>query len=130
QLAESSRKGGSWLVYYHYGDLSSSLMLLKKSGAWVHISSQVLKDEENRTFISELIQSERSAGSNLILHVKEELDRSIVREIMQAGAFVIFPPSRIGYESPYKDLEKKAARRRLDFRAYYLYPELPSEDLI
>lgn len=130
QLAESSRKGGSWLVYYHYGALSSSLMLLKKSGAWVHISSQVLKDEENRTFISELIQSERSAGSNLILHVKEELDRSIVREIMQAGAFVIFPPSRIGYESPYKDLEKKAARRRLDFRAYYLYPELPSEDLI
>jgi len=126
QLAKSCRKGGSWLVYYHHGALSSSLMLLKKSGAWVHISSQILKDEESRTLISEFIHSERSVGSNLILHVKEGLDLSILREIMQAGAFVIFPPSRIGYESPYKDLEKKAARRRLDFRTYYLYPEFPS----
>jgi hypothetical protein len=63
-----------------------------------------------------------SAGAKLILHVEKGLDLSLLRDVIKTKAFVLFKSSLFDYKSPFGALERKARKRKLDFRAYYLYP--------
>jgi len=64
RLAYNSKKGGSWLVYYHHGPLSESLVEVGGNGAWIHISDQSLEEEKSQTLVRDIILSARSSGSN------------------------------------------------------------------
>lgn len=121
ELASRCRRGGSWLVYYHHGPLEPSLISLGEKGGWIHISENDLDKEQNVLLISDIIQAARSNGSNLILHLEKGLPFVSLKEILEAGAVVLFKTPPIDYRSPLRKLENMAKRQHLDPRTYYLY---------
>lgn len=124
QLAYSCRKGRSWLVYYHHGSLEPSLMELGGNGSWIHVSDRSIQGtEEKELLLLGVIKSARSAGANLVFYVEKGLDVFLLKKIIRAGAVVLFKFPLIDYRSPFKSLEKEARKKKLDFRAYYLYPK-------
>lgn len=120
-LASACKRGGSWLVYYHHGPLEASLEELGRDGAWIHLSDKSLQEDENLTLFSEIIKSTRVAGTNLVLHLEKGLDFLLLREIIRKGAYVLFKFSLFDRKSPFRLLEKETKKRKLDFRAFYLY---------
>ncbi len=121
-LAFSCQKGGSWLVYYHHGPLEAPLEELGRAGAWIHVSDKSLKEDEDLSLLAEIIRTTRIAGTNLVLHVEKGLDILIAKDIVRLGAFVLFKFSLFDRRSPFRKLEKESRKRKLDFRAFYLYP--------
>lgn len=124
ELAFSCQKGGSWLVYYHFGSLEFSLEELARNGAWIHTSEQIFKDAEDKSLIVDNLKAAISAGLRCVLHVEKGLDISLLDDLMRAGAFILFKFSLFDRKSPFRALEKKARRKKPDFRAYYLYPNI------
>jgi hypothetical protein len=121
QLACSCQKGRSWLVYYHHGSLEPSLKELGRNGSWIHVSDHSIQGIEDTELLLDVIKSVRSAGTNLVLYVEKGLDVSVMKKIIRAGAVVLFKSSLFDYRSPFKSLVKEARKKKLDFRAYYLY---------
>jgi len=123
ELAYACQKGGSWLIYYHHGLLEPSFSELGRNGAWIHVSDQSLAKAENTTLILDQVKSLLAAGAKLVIHLEKGMDLPLLRDVMAAGVFVLFKSSLFDYKSPFRILERKAAKRKLDFRAYYLYPD-------
>lgn len=121
ELAYDCRKGEAWLVYYHLGPLEQRFEDLAGSGAWIHLSDLSLKQEKDVSFLLEVIRAARDAGTNLILHLEKGIPFSWVRDVLNAGAIVLFKTALSDYKSPFRTLEIKAKKQRLDFRTYYLY---------
>jgi hypothetical protein len=121
ELAYDCWKGEAWLVYYHLGPLDKGLEDLAGSGAWIHLSDLSLKQEKDVSLLLEVIKAAREANAHLILHLEKGLPLSWVRDILSAGAIVLFKTALSDYKSPFRALELKAKKRKLDFRTYYLY---------
>ena len=119
-LADGCRRGGSWLVYYHHGPLEQSLGELK--GAWVHVSDESLKEPQDITLLMEILKARSSKNTNFVLHLKGEWKVHQLRDIIKARAFILLKSALKDYRSPLKPFESEARRRKLDFKAYYLYP--------
>lgn len=124
ELAFACQRGGSWLVYYHFGSLEFPLEELARNGAWIHTSDQIFKEAEDKSLILDNLRSAISAGLRFVLHVEKGLDISFLNDVMSARAFILFKSSLFDHKSPFRALEKKARQRKLDFRAYYLYPNI------
>ncbi|NIO48681.1 MAG: hypothetical protein GTN73_04470 [Candidatus Aminicenantes bacterium] len=122
ELAHACRKGGSWLVYYLHGLLENSLEDLARNETWIHISDQIFQEPEDPALVLDKLKSVVSAGAKLILHVEKGLDLSLLRDFIKTQAIVLFESSLFDYRSPFRALERKMRKRKLDFRAYYLYP--------
>lgn len=121
QLAFSCRKGGSWLVYYHHGPLEAPLKELARNGAWIHLSDKSIQESKDVSLLLDIIRLTRLAGTRLVLYLDKGLDFELLREILGAGTFVLFKFSLFDYKSPFRNLVKKAKKKKLDFRAFYLY---------
>jgi hypothetical protein len=121
ELAYDCRKGEAWLIYYHLGPLEQGLEDLAGSGTWIHLRDLSLQQEKGDSFLLEVIRFAQDAGTNLILHLEKGLPITQVREIMNAGAIVLFKTALSDYKSPFRALELKAKKQKLDFRTYYLY---------
>jgi hypothetical protein len=124
QLAYHCAQSGSWLVYYHHGPLESSLLELARNGAWLHLTDRSLEEEKSQAMIRDMVLSARSADSNVVLHWEGGENYVLLNDIVKAGAVVLFKSPLFDYKSPLKVLEKGIKRKRLDFRAYYLYPSV------
>jgi hypothetical protein len=122
ELAHACRKGGSWLVYYLHGSLENSLEELARNETWIHVTDQIFQEPEDPALILDKVRAAVSAGAKLILHVEKGLDLSLLRDVIKTQAFVLFKSSLFDYKSPFRALARKARKRKLDFRAYYLYP--------
>lgn len=119
-LADSCRRGQSWLVYYHQGPLEQSLGEL--DGAWVHISDESLKEPQDLALLMEILKVSSSKRTNFVLHLKGEWKAHQLRDVLRTGAVILFKSALTDYRSPLKPLEREAGRRKLDFKVYYLYP--------
>lgn len=115
-LAHACQGGGSWVVYYHHGPLDPALEELARSRAWIHVSDRSLEGEEEVALLLDIIKSARSAGTNAVLHLEKGIDSMLLRDIVRAGAYVLFNLSHLDDKSPLRAMKKP------DFRAYYLYP--------
>jgi len=122
ELAHACRKGGSWLVYYLHGSLENSLEELARNETWIHVTDQIFQEPEDPALVLDKVKTAVSAGAKLILHVEKGLDFSLLRDVIKTQAFVLFKSSLFDYKSAFRALERKARKRKLDFRAYYLYP--------
>ncbi len=120
-LADSCRRGGSWLVYYHHGPLEQDLGEL--AGAWIHISDDSLKESTDKDLLTEILKAGSSKGAKFVLHLGTEWRAFELRDVIKAGAALLFKSALRDYRSALKPLEKEARRRKLDFRAFYLYPD-------
>lgn len=124
ELAFACRRGGSWLVYYHHGLLELSLDELARNGAWIHATEQIFSGAEDQTLVLDKVKSAISAGLRFVLHVEKGLDVSLLHDVMSSRAFILFAASLFESQSPLRMLAKKARQRKLDIRAYYLYPNI------
>lgn len=124
ELAYACQRGGSWLVYYHHGPLDLSLEELARNGAWIHATEQIFVETEEKSLFLDKLKSAISAGLRFVLHIEKRLDASLVQDVMSAGTTVLFKTSLFDYRSPFHPLERKARKKKLDFRAFYLYPNI------
>ncbi len=122
ELAHACRKGGSWLVYYLHGPLEDSLEELARNETWIHVTDQIFQEPEDPALVLDKVKTAVSAGAKLILHVEKGLDFSLLRDVIKTQAFVLFKSTLFDYKSAVRALERKARKRKPDFRAYYLYP--------
>ncbi len=122
QVARVSHMAGSWLVYYHHGPLESDLDKLAASGTWIHLSNRSLQQEDELSLLLSIIKSARSFGANLIFHLEKGVDVSLVQDVVKEGAFVLFDSFLPDFKSPLYYIARKARRKKLDFRSFYLYP--------
>ena len=121
ELAHACRKGGSWLVCYLHGSLGNSLEDLARNEPWIHVTDQIFQEPEDPTLVMDKVTSVISAGAKLVLHVEKGLGLSLLRDVIKTQAVILFESSLFEKKSPFRTLERKM-RKRLDFRAYYLYP--------
>lgn len=144
QLAQSCKKGRSWLVYYHHGtldqqennidhndnldhhdELEPSLKELGGKRCWIHVADKSVEGIEDTELLLAVTKSARSAGTNLVYYVEKPLDIISLARIIKAGAIVLFKFSLFDFESPLRYLERKARKKKLDFRASYLSSIFP-----
>ena len=123
EIAHVCRKAGSRLVYYHNGPLDSGLRDLARSGGWIHLSDLNLPAGGEGTFLAEIAAEAAASGSGLVIHVEKGLAVETVRDLLEAGAFVLFKTPPADRRSSFRALERRAGKRTLDRRAYYLYPD-------
>jgi hypothetical protein len=121
ELAFACRKGGCRLVYYLHGALENSLEDLARNEPWIHVTDQIFQEPEDPTLVLDKLTTAISVGAKLILHMEKGLGLSILGDVIQTQAVVLFKSSLFEKKSPFRALERKM-RKRLDFRAYYLYP--------
>jgi hypothetical protein len=122
ELAHDCRTGRSRLVYYLHGSLEDSLERLAGDKAWIHVTDQIFQKPEDRSLVLNKLRSAVSAGANLVLHIEKALHLSLLRGVIQTQAFVFFKSSLFDFESSFRALERKTRKRKIDYRAYYLYP--------
>jgi hypothetical protein len=122
-LADDARSGGSRLVYYHHGALSGDLEEAARRGAWIHVLGDVAADSRNFPLLDDLAAAAAAAGAGLVVHLERLVPPEILSDLHTAGAYLLFQTPPSDYRSPYRALEEKASRRRLDPKACYLYSE-------
>ena len=118
-LADTCRRANAWLVYYHHGPSAAGFAGVAGNGGWVHLTDGSVPRGEGLAVLLDAARDAIGAGSGVVLHLDGELDAPTVEDLMKAGAFVIFGQPH-DFRSPFRELERRAARRRLDGRAYYL----------
>jgi len=123
ELASFCRKGKSWLVYYYHGSPEPFLEELARNGAWIHVSQESLKEEQDITTLQEVLRSGLSSGGGLVLHLGERWKASPVMDLISAGACVLLRSIQSDDRSFSKILQKGTGSKSLDSRCYYLYHE-------
>ncbi|MDH7512117.1 MAG: hypothetical protein QHH14_04105 [Clostridiales bacterium] len=121
ELASSCRSAGTWLVYYHHGPLDEGAGRVVRSGGWIHLSDRSLPTPGDVSSLSEMIRESSSGGAKFVLHIEEGLAIDVLKDILKAGAFVLFKTPASDFRSRFRELEKRASKKKLDFRAYYLF---------
>jgi hypothetical protein len=121
EIAHACKRAGSRLVYYHHGSLEDGLGDLVRSGGWIHISDLNLPAGEHGALLTNISAKASAAGSGLVIHLEKGLPVETVRDLLEAGAFVLFKTPAADRRSSFRALERQARRRILDRRAYYLY---------
>jgi hypothetical protein len=120
RLADAAREGRSFLVYYHHGPLGVGLAGLAARRAWVHFTDRSLPGPAAVELGRETARAAREAGSRAVVTVEKGLALADLESLFEAGAAVLFqtpPPDDASLLRPF---ERKARRRRLPVRAYYL----------
>jgi hypothetical protein len=122
-LTKEAHRGRGRLIYYHHGSVLEGLEDLARSGAWIHFLSDAAADDQTVPRLGDLAKAAAAAGAGVVFHVERLIPVPKLEDLMAAGAHFLFrtPPS--DYRSPYRSLEARASRRRLDPRACYLYCE-------
>lgn len=120
-VARSCRGAGSRLVYYHHGPLDSGLGELVRSGGWVHLSDLTSPVADEEALLADFSTEAAASGSGLVIHLDKGLAADAVRDLLKAGAFVIFKTPPADRRSPLRALEQRARKRAPDRRAFYLY---------
>jgi hypothetical protein len=122
RLAAECEAGGTRLVYYHHAEFGPNLTGLSRRRAWVHLKERSLPDGEARRLFWDILKSS-GTRARFILYSRGRLDPRILGDFLNAGAFLLFQQEQFDYRSPFRALERFAARRRLPITAYYLYPD-------
>jgi hypothetical protein len=119
-LAESVKGGRGYFVYYHHGPLTADMTELASRGAWVHFSDRSLESGAPAELSLAIVRAARAAGARAAIYVRGGLPLPFLESLFEAGAVLFFqtPPSDRG--SLQKPVERKALRRRLPARAFYL----------
>lgn len=123
RLAESCRRGGARLVYYHRGEFPPEGSAgLAEAGAWIHINQAAL-NEESRIILADGAAAAHKNGGGLIIHLQNKPDVLVLEDVFRAGAYVRFEYKHIDFRSPLKPFERAAEKQRFSPYAYYLHPD-------
>jgi hypothetical protein len=119
-LAAAARKGKAYFVLYHVGPLAADLAAPAGQRAWVHFSDASITAEPEAFLAVEIARAAGRAGSRAVVHVERGLPLELLEGLWAAGAALVFltPPS--DDRSLLRPIERKALRRKLPARAFYL----------
>jgi len=120
ELAESVREGRGYLAYYHHGPLAADMAELASRGAWIHFSDRSLGGAGLTEIGLGLVRIARAAGSRTSVYVQAGLPLPVLESYFQAGAVLFFQTPPSDRQSLQKPVERKALRRKLPVRAFYL----------
>jgi len=120
ELAESAADGRGYFVYYHHGLLAPGLAELASRGAWLHFSDRSLEAGPATEFGLGVIRAAQAAGSRAAVYVQTGLPLSILERLFDAGAVLSFQTPPSDRQSLQKPIERRALRRKLPLRAFYL----------
>jgi hypothetical protein len=123
EVAHICRGAQSRLVYYHHGSPDAGLVDLARSGGWIHLSDLNLPTADEGALLTDISAGAAASGSGLVVHLERGLGVETVRDLLEAGAFVLFKTPPADRRSSFRALERQARKRTLDRRAYYLYPD-------
>jgi hypothetical protein len=120
-LADNCRKAGTRLVYYHHGRVESGLAGLARDGAWIHLSNETLGDTESPSLLEDVAREASAAGTGVVLHLERGLPVETLRDLLKAGAFLLFKTPPSDRRSRSRAAEDRARKKKLDRRSYYLH---------
>jgi hypothetical protein len=121
EVAHACQGAGSRLVYYHHGTLDSGLGELARARCWVHLSDLTSPLSDAGALLADFSAEAAASGSGLVIHLDRGLPADAVRDLLKAGAFVVFKTPPADRRSPFRALERQSRKRTPDRRAYYLY---------
>ncbi len=119
-LAASARKGKSFFVVYHTGPLVEGLVETAGHRAWIHIADASIPDGPAAGLAVGIARAAAGSGSRAVVRVERGLELARLEELWAAGAALLFltPPS--DDRSLLRPVERKAARRKVPGRAFWL----------
>ena len=119
-LGAAARKGKAYFVLTHVGPLVAELAGPAGHRAWVHFSDAAITDEPGAALAIEIARAAAGAGSRAVVHIERGLPLELLEGLWAAGAALVFltPPS--DDRSLVRPIERKALRRKLPARAFYL----------
>jgi hypothetical protein len=119
-MAAAAKKGGAFFVVYHVGPLASDLAAAAAARAWVHFADSSMGDAPAAELAVEIARAASRAGSRAAVHVERGLHQETLEALWEAGAALLFqgPPS--DERSLLRPVERRAARRKLSPRAFWL----------
>lgn len=120
RLAAAAKKGKGYFVAYHIGPLVPDLAVPAGGGAWIHFSDASISDKPGEELAVEIARAAASSGSRAAVHIERGLPLELLEELWTAGAALLFltPPS--DDRSLLRPIERRAARRKLPPRAFFL----------
>ena len=119
-LAEETRNGGGFLVYYHHGAEDAGLVELALRGTRIHLSDRRLQ-ESDFELMNAVVEASRTGGSKLVLYVEKGMPVRFLQKLFDAGAVLLFKTPPSDRDSLMGELERKARRRPLRPGTYYLH---------
>lgn len=119
-LAAGARRGRNYFVYYHHGRFAPELAGLARRGAWLHLSDRAFDLPAEAERIPELARAAKSGRARLVVRVERGLEPETFAAAFAAGARLLVGSPADDPASPLRPLERRAARRRLPPRAFYI----------
>jgi hypothetical protein len=120
-LADACLKTRTRVVYYHHGLPEAGLEALARAGGWIHLSAEGLDEGAAAALLEDTVRAASAAGSGIVLHLERGLTVETLRDLLKAGAFLLFKTPPSDRKSALRALERRACRRKLDLRSYYLH---------
>jgi hypothetical protein len=120
ELAKDARKGGGFLVYYYHGAADAGLVELASRGAKIYLSDKLLQESDLELMIA-VLEASRAGRSKLVLYVEKGMSLYFLKKLFSAGATLLFKTPPNERDSPMGELKRKARRRPLRSREYYLH---------
>jgi hypothetical protein len=120
ELAESARTGKGSLVYYHHGLPEPGMVAVASGSSWIHLSDRDISDDEGFGLVLETAAAASAGGARLAVHIEKGLSVDELGGLWQAGAVLLFKTPPSDDRSLIHQIERRAARRRLPARAFYL----------
>jgi hypothetical protein len=119
-LAAAARKGRAYFVLYHIGPLAADLALPAGRRAWVHFSDASIPAKPEALLAVEIARTAARAGSRAVVHVERGLPLELLEGLWAAGAALVFTTPPSDDRSLLRPVERRALRRKLPARAFYL----------
>jgi len=119
-LARAAAEGKAFSVVYHVGPLAAGLAAPAASSAWLHFSDASIEDGASAALAVEISRAASAAGSRAVVHIERGLELELLEELWNAGAVLLFQTPPSDDRSLLRPIERKAARRRLPARAFWL----------
>lgn len=123
-LAETCRRAGTRLVYYHHGPFGLDLGILAHAGGWIHLSAENLDEEAGTALLEETARVAAAARSGIVIHLDRGMPVETLRGLLRSGAFLIFKTPPEDRRSRIRAAEESARKKKLDRRSYYLHTTL------
>lgn len=119
-LAAAARKAKSFVVVYQAGPLAEGLVELAGQRAWIHFADVSIPDGPAAGLAVGIARAAAGSGSRAVVHIERGLEIDLLEELWAAGAALLFvtPPS--DDRSRLRPVERRAARRKIPARAYWL----------
>ncbi|MBC7349356.1 MAG: hypothetical protein H5U05_05220 [Candidatus Aminicenantes bacterium] len=123
RLAEEISRSHTALVYYHHQSLEENLASIGLKNCWIHLSSRNF-NEDSEIMILDLLKNIRKNKGRLVVHVDRSLSYPFLKELEEAGAFLVFNLPPVEPASRIFQLVKTWQKKKLPETAFYLYKEI------